>query len=594
YLWGMEQAGISVFNVPARMENEEFTLTAEPDGFFNLRNEEFGIDVRGKVGELMHVRTEGGVIDLRVDSILAKPGGQFTLIRAPRFEMIAYLQESLKIAEKGKQSGIISVVLESKDPKLAGNVVDEIGREYIRQNEERKSRDAEKSLIYLNTQLPELKSELEQSESRLSALRNKNSTVDLSEEGKTLLQQAAATQTKLFELKQKKAELLTRFNNNHPSIDTINQLMRGATTELAKLDLQAKRLPSVEQELLRVTRDVKVNTEVYTAVLGTAQQLRLIASSNVGNARLLDAAAPPLRPVSPRRLLLIALAGAVGLVLGVLFAFVRKTMFGRVDYPHEVEQLLGFPVSATIYHSKDQKALSAQIAGKSKELAVLSHDGIPDHAVESLRNLRSTLQFAMLNARNNIIMITGPTPGVGKSFVSANLTALLASIGKRVLLIDADLRTGYLHRYFGVDRENGLAEAIRGDIDVDSAVHRSVVEKVDFIATGKLPGKAAELLEHPNFALVLARLSAQYDFVLIDTPPVLPFSDASIVGTHAGAIFNIVRGGVSTVDEIDEAVKRLSQSGSTVTGTVFNDPKSHLARARFGARYGKYRFAESK
>jgi tyrosine-protein kinase Etk/Wzc len=326
--------------------------------------------------------------------------------------------------------------------------------------------------------------------------------------------------------------------------------------------------------------------------------MRLVEAREAGNARLLDDAAKPVKPIRPRRLMIVFAACFIGVLLGVAGAFVKKTMYSGIDNPREIETLLGLTLSATIPHSENQDRLYAQIQNKAKKVSVLPHDAPSEGAIESLRSFRTSLQFSMLDSKNNIVLITGPTPEVGKSFVSANFAAVLASIGKKVLLIDGDMRTGYLHRYFGLERKGGLSEALTAHsiVTLDQVIHKNVVENVDFISTGTLPSKPAELLAHENFGKLLELFSRRYDYVLIDTAPVLGFSDALIVGSHAGAIFNIVRGGVSTVGEIEEAVKRMNQAGRTVTGTVFNDMKPNSARYGYGygSTYEKYRKAEYK
>jgi tyrosine-protein kinase Etk/Wzc len=174
--------------------------------------------------------------------------------------------------------------------------------------------------------------------------------------------------------------------------------------------------------------------------------------------------------------------------------------------------------------------------------------------------------------------MAGPTPAVGKSFVSANFATVLASIGRKVLLIDGDLRTGHLHRFFGIERKSGLSDAISKAAPLDQVIRRDVVENVDFISTGSVLSNPAELLAHENFGKLLQLLSARYDFILIDTAPVLAVSDALIVAPHAGATFNIVRGGVTTMSEIEATIKQFIQVGTAVTGIVFNDSKSRAAR----------------
>jgi tyrosine-protein kinase Etk/Wzc len=589
YVWGAERVDVSLFDVPDALEDANFVLTAEGGGNFRLSQQDQKIEIDGRVGTTVKVPAGVGLIEIRVDHLAAKPGAEFLLTRSARLDTIERLQASLNIAEKGKQSGIIGVSLEGSNAQQTTAVLNQIGREYINQNVERKAEEAQKSLAFLNKQLPDLKRELERSESKYNKVRNTRGTIDLGEEARNVLQQSASAQTKLVELRQKKEELSIRFQDAHPAVQGIDQQIRSLERELISVDAKIRTLPAVEQEIFRLTRDVKVNTDLYTGLLNTAQQLRLITASKVGSARLLDPAEPPQRPAKPKRLMVISLAALMGLFLGVVAAFIKKRLGGRIDNPGELEQMLGLPVSATIPHTVGQERLYAQIQGESKQISVLPHDTPSDVAIESLRRFRTSLQFSMLESRNNIIMITGPTPGVGKSFVSANLAAVLAAVGKKVLLIDGDLRKGLLHRYFGLERRNGLSDAIAAEKSLDKIIHKEVVENVDFISTGDLPPRPAELLAHRNFGKLLQLLSARYDVVLIDTAPVLAVSDPLVVATHAGTMFNVVRGGVSTVGEIEETVKRLNRAGATVTGIVFNGVKARSYA--YGGRYGKYAYA---
>jgi tyrosine-protein kinase Etk/Wzc len=585
YVWGGERAEVSVFNVPAGLQDRPFALTAEGEGRYRLTHEEGRIDIVGKEGAMLRAAVGMGVIELRVDRLAARPGAQFLLTRFDRLAVIERTQAALKIGERGKQSGIIGVAIENPDPALASAMVNRIGAEYIRQNEDRKSAEAEKSLAFLNRQMPELKRRLEESEGSYNALRNRRGTVDLNEEAKSALQRAVATQAKLVELRQKREELLTRFQQAHPFVTAVDLQIDTLRGELAGVDEKIRKLPALEQDVFRLSRDVKVNTEVYTSLLNAAQQLRMISATKVGNARLLDAAEVPGRPIKPRRGIMIAFAGLLGAALGVCAAFGRKILRGAVDAPHEIMDALGLRVTATIPHSAGQARLFPRMQAATNAVPLLAHIAPADSAMESLRGFRASLQFSMRAAKNNIIAITSPTAEVGKSFISTNLAAVLGAVGKKVLLIDGDMRKGYLHRYFGLAHENGLSEAIAGSIGLEQAIHENVVDNVDFIATGRLPKTPAELLARGHFELLLQRLSERYDFIIIDTAPVLVAADALIVAPHAGAVFSVVRGGVSTVGEIEEAVRRLNQTGATVTGAVFNDLRPRAGRYGYGPGY---------
>ena len=235
-----------------------------------------------------------------------------------------------------------------------------------------------------------------------------------------------------------------------------------------------------------MNRDVKVNTDLYTALLNTAQQLRMITVGKGSNVRLVDAPMMPEKPISPNRPKIMAIAILAGLLLGVLTAFVKKAFRGAIDDPQEIEKMLGVPVYASIPHSKMQKELLEEATGKSKKLPLLARISSTDIAIESLRNFRAALQFSLSRSKNNIVVIAGPTAGMGKTFVSVNLAAIMAASGKKVLLIDADFRNGHLHRYFDLDRKMGI-RLCSGTSRLDQIVHHNMIENMDFISTGGLP-----------------------------------------------------------------------------------------------------------
>lgn len=587
YSWGAEKIDVAVFNVPDAMLNREFVLTAERDGQYRVSQKDLGIEFTGKLGTPGVFDTPKGQIELRVDKLAGKPGAQFLLNRSSRLGTIESIQNSLRVTEQGgKQSGIIGATLQGSDPQEIYAVLNEISKEYVKQNAARKTEEAEKSLAYLNKQLPEIKSQLEQAEAKYNAFRNSNGTVDLSEEAKITLQQSSAAKVKKLDLQQKRLELLTRYTSEHPLVQGIDSQLKEINGEINTMQERIKSLPMIEQNLVRLTREVKVNTDLYTALLNTAQQLKLITVGKVSNVRLIDAPMPPEKPVKPNRPVILALAVLGGLFLGVLVAFFRKSLYGGIDTPEQVERAVGVPVYATIPHSKRQKELYQQVNAKQQRVPLLAAVASEDAAIESLRSFRAALQFSMPTFRNNIVLISGATPGMGKSFVSANLAALMAATGKRVLLIDADLRNGLLHLYFGFGRQDGLSDAIAGARTPEQVIHRKVIENMDFISTGTLPPNPAELLLRPSFGAMLEKLSKEYDMVLIDAPPILAVADTLIIGSHVGAIYITTRAGITTPGEINESLKRLAQAGLSAKGVLFNDLKTRPGRYGYGYGYG--------
>ncbi len=590
YVSGTESIAVSRFDTPVKLESRQFMLTAKKNGEYALEYPGSSQVVVGTVGALLTAQTEDGPIELMVSELAGKPGATFALMRQSRLATVEGLQPQLKLVEQGKQSGIISATMEGPEPGPLARILNAIGTEYVRQNVDRKSAEAEKTLKFLDAQLPQYKRQLEESEEVYNRYRNQNGTVEFGQEASLILTTAVDRQTKLLELQQRRRELESRFTPNHPTVQTLDAQIAALVRDIADVQVQIKGLPAIQQETVRMQRDVQVNTALYQSLLNNAMQTRLVKEGKVGNVRVLDDAPVVQLPIKPHRQTIVAVAFVLGLFLGVLAAFVRNALVEqRLKDPYEVESYTGLPVFSSIPVSPAQAQIAQRRLSGVTGVRLLAIEQPDDVAVESLRSLRTAMQFAMLEAPNNRVLITGATPGVGKSFVAANFSALMAAAGKRTLLIDADLRRGHLHQYLGLQRHGGLSELIAGSLTAQQTIHRQVVPNLDFLATGQLPPNPAELLTSESFVSMLARLSEQYDLVVIDTPPVLVASDTASVGTHAGTVLLVARVNVSTMGELKESTRRLALGGKAATGVLLN--AMDTSRRSYGAhKYGRYRY----
>lgn len=573
YAWGAEKIDVPVFNVPKQLLGHEFVITAHGADRYRIEDE-FQRAWTGRVGQTLVARTDAGDIELRIESLVAGPGAQFLLSRSSKQSVTADLQDALTVTEIGRQSGIMQVTLRGDNPERVRDILDEIGQEYLRQTASHNTENTEKSLAFLNKELPLLKRRLERSEAAYNQFRHRHGAVSLDEEAKISLQQAALAKAKRFELLQRRNELLTRLGEQHPTVVGLNRQMADINVEVKSLVSEVGKLPLIEQDELRLAREVKVNTDLYAALLSTAQQLRLATVNPVSNVRLVDRPSLPERPIGPSRPLIISAAVMAGLLLGTASAFVRRAMSGGIDNATRIEHSLGAKVVlANIPHSRQQKRLSKRSYEGWNSIPLLAKLAPGDPAIESLRSFRTSLQFAMPNFRNNIVMISGATSHLGKSFIAANAAAVIAAGGKRVLLIDMDVRNGHLHRYFNTEQENGLYEAVTGAIDTERCIRHRVLENLDFVPTGAWTADRNEFLMHGDFDFWLKSISVQYDLVLIDAPPVLAAADAAIIGAHCGAVYLVARAGMTTEEEISESVRCLNQAGISPEGILFNDAK---------------------
>ena len=590
YVSGKESIRLGLLEVPDALQGQPLLLVATESGF-ELRDPDGQALVQGKTGTPASFGTGEDKGRILVTELKAKPGAHFNVVRYSRLDVIEGLQRDLAISEQGKQSGVIALQLQGNDPKEIARTLNAVGTNYVRQNVERKSAEAEKSLEFLGDFLPQLKKQLEDSELRFNKFRNQNGTFDLGTEGKSYLETAVKLQGDLLMLQQKRREQSAQFTAAHPVIQTLDAQIAAVSKEIDGLSSKVKTLPNTEQDLLRLTRDVKVNSELYLNLLTSSQQLRLIKEGKVGNVRVVDAPVVPERSIKPQRAQILAISGVLGLLLGMGLAFLRNSLRPGIKDPADIESATGLHVFATVPHSAEQEKLSKLIKGQAPGTHLLAVTNPEDPGVESLRSLRTALQFAMLDARNNVVLFTGPTPGIGKSFTSANFAAVLGAGGKRVLLIDADMRKGHLHQFFGMKRGHGLSELITGTRTLDDVVHRAVAPNLDLLTTGTMPPNPGELLMSPATVQLLQNLSAEYDLVLIDTPPVLAVSDTQVLAPYAGTVFLVARAEVTALGELQESTKRLGQIGVQVKGVVFNDLDTSRQRyGGYGYKYSRYRY----
>jgi tyrosine-protein kinase Etk/Wzc len=581
YGWGGERIRVERLDVPPALLNKPFTLVAGDGGSYELRDAEGRHVATGQVGKAAQGTIGGNRVELYVSDLVARPGTEFTLVRRNHLRVIEQLQGELGITERGRHTGVLVVALDDPDPLRAAATLDGIASTYVRQNVERKSEVAAKTLEFLQSQLPQLKANVDASEAALQSYQVKAGSVDLSREAQTMLARSVEIEKAISEAELQRADLGQRFTGNHPALLSLREKIDKLRAERANINARMKSLPGTELDSARLARDVKVSSELYNLLLNKSQQLKVERSGTIGNVRLLDRASVPDRPVRPVTSLVLFISVVLGLGGGVALAFTRKSLYSGLDDAEAVEQFTGVAVYATIPRSARESTLNRATRRRGAQALLAALDP-SDPAIEAIRSLRTGLQFALLEAPNNVIMVTGPTVDVGKSFVTVNLACVLAAAGRRVLVIDGDLRRGRVHRLFRAGRTPGLSDVLAGSVTVADAIQASRIDGLHWLATGRLPPNPSELLASERFKRVVADLSSRYDLLLIDTAPILPVTDAAITGQLAGTTLLVLRAGAHPAREIVASVKRLAQNGVTVQGAVFNDVSGE------GARYSKY------
>ena len=595
YAWGGEFINVFRFVVPKGLEGKEFELLVKQNNKYELINPNGDVVLNGTVGK----DEVNGFYELTLRDLNARPGTEFTLVKNNRYRTVVELQQEISASEKGKDSGIITLAYEHKNAAHAEKVLDKVANIYVRRNVERNSAEAKKSLDFLEVQLPEVKKQLEGSEQRFNDYQKQRQSINITLETQGVLEQVVVLETKLQELELKRLELSRKFKKDHPTYQGILEQIKEVNSQKEQLVGEVGNLPETQQELLRLKRDVEVGNEIYMLLLGKTQELDIVRAGTVGNVRVVDVAAvDTTEPVKPKKALIAIVATLLGGFLAVAIVLIQKAMHKGVEDPSEIEAL-GINVYASVPHSDHQDKLvgfgvksKKTKAGKAK--SILAVDNPADLAIEALRSLRTSLHFAMIEAKNNIIAISGPSPGVGKSFISVNLATVLAQSGKKVLIIDADMRKGYLQTQFGLKWDDGLSDYLSGRLSLDQVTKPTKVEGLNVVTRGQIPPNPSELLMHENFSKLVEEISAAYDLVIIDTPPILAVTDPAIVSAHCGTTLLVARFGQNHVREIELTRNRFEQNGIDVKGLVFNGVVKKASNAYGYYGYYNYEYKSDK
>ncbi|MCF0266562.1 polysaccharide biosynthesis tyrosine autokinase [Acinetobacter guillouiae] len=570
-------------DIPQYYYDKQLTLKFIDKKQFNLSYQD-QIVFKGTLNQFNQAQDSKGLWSVQINS--SKPFQQdFIITKLSLPTAVQILKQNYKVAEKGKMTGVIGLNYNGSNQQHITQVLNHILDVYHQQNIERKTLESKQTLSFLDQQLPELKQQLEVSEIKFNKFREQYNTIDITQESELMLRQSVELEKMRIELKQKQAEYTAKYTPDHPLMTEINAQLAAIQNKTTDLNQAIKRLPETQRLYLQLYRDVKVNTELYTSLLNSYQQLKIVKAGEIGNVRIIDTAVEPVKPIKPQKLIVLLLAIFVGGFIGVFIALLRNMLSSGIKDSSRIENELDLPVYATVPRSPIQES-RVQLLKKKKSIPILAAKNSEDIAIESLRSIRTTIHFALNKAKNNIIAISGPAPEIGKSFISTNLAAIFAQGNKKVLLIDADIRRGYLHKYFSHDTSPGLTEYLAGKSTLEQCiVHSNTVNHLDFLPRGKNHSHSSEMLSSDRFRELLEQLSQQYDHIIIDTPPILAVTDGIIISQFAGVNLVVARYAKTQMRELELAINRFEQAGTKVNGIILND-----VRATVGGNYG-YNYA---
>lgn len=589
---------VSFLRVPNELLSKQITLTVGNNGQYSLSTSSGKTILNGMVGQLMSSTYFSQPLQIQVNNINAKAGAQFDVSKQAIPDVVDGVARSMSILEEGDQTGILKLQYISGNREQAQQFLNTILAVAVDKNKKEKLQEAIQTLHFIDHQLPKSKSDLEKAEVKLDSYSVKTGIFSIRENGKQLEQKIDGLQNVLQKLKFKKMVLLQKYTSLHPAVVAITQKENNVRLQISNVKAELNKLPSTGEKEIGMQRNAKTQTEVYTALEKSAQQMEMMKASTVSSVQILSSASYPVSRIPVKKAEIIFASTLLGLMISLGIIFIKHALSPFIEDPDEVERRLGIPVAAIIPCSEKQASYNRKISRDklyaSTNPFLLARENPNDVSIESLRSLRTTIQMALLEAKNNVIAITGCSPSSGKSFISSNLAVLLSNLEKKVLIIDSDMRLGKLSQCFGKTKTPGLSTYLKNEATLDQVIQNVIPEKLDFIATGLYPENPAELLFQKALIDLIQLASDRYDLVVIDTPPILAVTDPALILRYSAINLMVLSIGKDQMKEVMHAKNILEKGGVTLTGVVFNTTKQQKSGFGYNYGYANYHYTYGK
>ncbi len=592
YQWGDEHIHVAELEVPEKWlisqvrgaGEKRITLTIAGDGIYSVELPD-GSRHDGELRKRLSLPELG--FSLVVDELAGPVGRQFLLGRRSVEVAILDIAKNFTVSEAATGSSILQIAIKYPDPHEAEVILNAVAQAYASQNLMRSAAEADNSLKFIEDQLPVAQKDVTDAQQALNEYRQRQQSVDVDYETKSLLEQATQIEAQLNQLSLEEEELKQKYTPNHPRYQLLIENRLSLEKMLENIRKETGNLPETQKEIFNLSRDLQVSQDSYVQLLNRAQELRVVKASTVGSVRIVDPAYSDGERISPKTSQTLILALVVGSLVGTGFILIRKSTRQGVRGTQYLEQI-GLPVFATVNYAPE--AAGNRKSKGNLPIHVLTHPD--DLASEAIRSLRTSLHFGLLDAKTNTVQMTSPAPQAGKSFVTVNLAVSLAQAGQRVCLIDADLRRGYMRRYLGKPKGTpGLAEVLAREKTVDEVIIPGPVDGLSVILNGRHPPNPSELLMRQEFEQLIEYLNTQFDIVLLDSAPALAVTDPIVIARYVGASIMVVRHLETPPGEIEATRQAFASAGVKLSGAILNGYRPEMVQKFGGTQQYSYRYA---
>ena len=479
-------------------------------------------------------------------------------------------------------TNLIEIAATHADPQKAKEIANAVAEGFVEWDLLEKNKQARKAREFIEAQLQDVQKKLHDLEDRLAALKVARPTSDPS----------SPLTSQLATLKAELAELSLRATEKHPRV----LQLKG---EIQKLEGEISQVPGggTETDYARLVRDVNLHEQLYTLFKQKFEEARISEAEKVSDISIVDYARLPSAPVGGGKTMNTLFGGMVGLLLGLVTAFVTESLDTSMSTIEDVEGLLTVPVLAVIPHViHDQKQMHVWQRFRTKESPELDrkarmvvHNEPKSPIAEAYRSLRTNLKFGGEAGRS--LVVTSTSPREGKTAVLINLGLTTAQMGSRTLLVESDLRRPTVSRTFQIQREpglnevlsgaarwqdclRGLADLLLGGMPLDEASKTPGLDHLFILPAGRIPLNPAELLGSGEMVVLIEELRQHFDVILYDAPPVLPITDAALIAPKVDGTLLVYEIGRTARSALVRAKSQIESGGGKVLGVVLNHIKA--------------------
>lgn len=571
---------INELHLPYEYLKQPLRLIIDNNQQYRLYDQKGKLLIQANSGQL--TANKEGIV-AKLTTAMAPIHSEFTLIKQQESDVINKIHANLRITDlsgsaenHANKVAILRLSLTGQDPMLISNILNEIALTTQQLNIKLKASEAKKTLAFLNQQLPLVRLSLKEAEAKLNHYRSTSGRIDIKIQTQYLLTHLSDINTQVEKLSLKKISLMQQYTSNHPLVISLNQELKELEKKRDEIAKQLKNLPASDQEAVNLAREVNVKNNLYMTLLNQIHQLEVTKTGLGSDIQILSQATMP-HVIQPIKLTMVGIFSAfIGLILGCLAVLSWRIYTQRIDDPRWTERTWNIKNLAIVPYSKEQSLNSfINKSQQHRSLPLLASTSPHDISMHALCSLRTYVQLNVKKSENNIIALMGVSRGIGKTFISANLAALLARLGHKVLLIDGDIGQGHSNPYFFSDNNVGLTDVI-SDIRLleQALIPSQAFTSLSFLSAGNQPTHVADFLRDEKFKLLLLSLSKQYDYILINTSSNIFNADNMTIAALAGINLLVLGAHKHEAFDIEVVINNFNNAAIRIDGCVFNNTKA--------------------